>query len=105
MHMRGAPPTFSDTMHLILAINPFVLLSITSGVAVFRNWFRFYSILTILIVVALATLAFSYVPAAPRIDRRHGWGSVSAAHCTFINSGTLCWPSCCSEARDPAARK
>jgi hypothetical protein len=64
MHMRGAPPTFSDTMHLILAINPFVLLSIAFGVAAFRNWFRYYSILTILIVVALATLAFSYVPAA-----------------------------------------
>ena len=64
MHMRGAPPTFSDTMHLILAINPFVLLSITVAAAAFRNWFRFYSIVTILIVVALATLAFSYVPAA-----------------------------------------
>jgi hypothetical protein len=64
MHVRGAPPTLSDTMHLILAINPFVLLSIAFAVAAFRNWFRFYSILTILIVVGLATLAFSYVPAA-----------------------------------------
>jgi hypothetical protein len=64
MHMRGAPPTSSDTMHLILAINPFVLLSIAFAVAAFRNWFRSYSILTILTVVALATLAFSYVPAA-----------------------------------------
>jgi uncharacterized protein DUF998 len=63
MHMRGAPPTFSDTMHLILAINPFVLLSIAFGVAAFRNWFRVYSILTILILVVLATVAFSYVPA------------------------------------------
>jgi hypothetical protein len=63
MHMRGAPPTFSDTMHLILAINPFVLLSIAFGVAAFRNWFRSYSILTILILVVLATIAFSYVPA------------------------------------------
>jgi hypothetical protein len=63
MHMRGVPPTFSDTMHLMLAINPFVLLSIAFGVAAFRNWFRVYSILTILILVVLATLAFSYVPA------------------------------------------
>jgi hypothetical protein len=63
MHMRGAPPTFSDTMHVILAINPFVLLSIAVGVAAFRNWFRIYSILTILMLVVLATLAFSYVPA------------------------------------------
>jgi hypothetical protein len=50
-------------MHLILAINPFVLLSIAFGAAAFRNWFRVYSILTILILVVLATLAFSYVPA------------------------------------------
>jgi hypothetical protein len=63
MHMRGVPPTFSDKMHLILAINPFVLLSMAFGVAAFRNWFRVYSILTILILVGLATLAFSYVPA------------------------------------------
>jgi len=64
MHMRGASPTFSDTMHLILALNPFVLLTIAFAVAAFRNWFRLYSILTILVVVALAILAFSYVPAA-----------------------------------------
>jgi hypothetical protein len=62
MHMRGALPTFSDKMHLILAINPFVLLSIAFGVAAFRNWFRVYSILTILILVVLAAVAFSYVP-------------------------------------------
>jgi hypothetical protein len=64
MHMRGASPTFSDTMHLILAINPFVLLSIACGAAAFQSWFRVYSIVTMLIVVALAALALSYVPAA-----------------------------------------
>ena len=64
MHMRGATPTFTDTMHLILAINPFVLLSIAVGVAAFRNWFRFYSIATIVILIVLATIAFSYVTAA-----------------------------------------
>jgi len=63
MHMRGATPTFTDKMHLILAINPFVLLSIVLGVAAFRDWFRFYSIATIVILMALATMAFSYVPA------------------------------------------
>jgi hypothetical protein len=64
MHMRGAAPTFTDMMHLILAINPFVLLSIVSGAAAFRNGFRFYSIATIGILVVLAGIAFSYVPAA-----------------------------------------
>jgi hypothetical protein len=64
MHMRGAPPTFSDTMHLLLAINPFVLASVSVGVVAFRGWFRFYSVFTILMVIALAAFAFSYVPAA-----------------------------------------
>jgi hypothetical protein len=64
MHMRGTTPTFTDKMHLILAINPFVLLSIALGIAAFRNWFRFYSIATIVILIVLATIAFSYVPAA-----------------------------------------
>jgi hypothetical protein len=64
MHMRGVTPTFTDEMHLILAINPFVLLSLVVGVATFRDWFRGYSIATILILFALASIAFSYVPAA-----------------------------------------
>lgn len=62
IHMRGAALTFTDTMHVILAINPFVLASIALGVAAFRSWFRYYSVGTILILVSHATLAFSYVP-------------------------------------------
>ena len=62
MHMRGVEPTFTDTMHLILAINPFVLLTIGLGVPAFTNWLRFYSIGTILILVVLAIFAFSYAP-------------------------------------------
>jgi hypothetical protein len=64
MHMRGAIPTFTDRMHLILAVNPFVLLSLAFGAAAFRNWFRTYSIATIVILLVGATIAFSYVPAA-----------------------------------------
>ncbi|MDP4235119.1 MAG: DUF998 domain-containing protein [Bacteroidota bacterium] len=62
MHMRGAERTFTDTMHLILAINPFVLLSIGFGVAAFRNWFRFYSIATIVLLVVPAIYSFLYLP-------------------------------------------
>ena len=62
MHMRGIQPTFTDTMHGILAINPFVLISIILGAVHFRNWFRLYSIITILLLLATATTAFSYVP-------------------------------------------
>lgn len=62
MHMRGAAPGFTDKMHVILAINPFVLLSIAFGVAAFRSWFRFYSVATIVVLVVLATVALLYVP-------------------------------------------
>ena len=62
MHMRGAEMTFTDIMHLILAINPFVLLGIIFGVAASRSWFRFYSIGTILILVVPAIAAFLYAP-------------------------------------------
>jgi hypothetical protein len=59
MHMRGVPPTFTDTMHGILAINPFVLASIVLGAVYFKNWFRYYSIATILLLVITAVMAFS----------------------------------------------
>jgi len=62
MHMRGAAPTFSDKMHLILAVNPFVLLSILVGIAAFQKWFRYYSIATVLILIVFAAIAFAYVP-------------------------------------------
>lgn len=62
MHMRGAEPTFTDTMHVILAMNPFVLLSLGFGAAGFRNWFRYYSIGTILMLLVPAVFAFMYVP-------------------------------------------
>ena len=62
MHMRGAERTFTDTMHLILAANPLVLVSLGLGVAAFKQWFRFYSIGTIVILVSLASLSFTYAP-------------------------------------------
>ena len=62
MHMRGVERTFTDIMHMILAVNPFILLSIVLGVAAFRDWFRIYSIGTIVILLVPAILAFLYVP-------------------------------------------
>jgi len=50
MHMRGDEQTFTDTMHLILAVNPFVLLYLGLGTAAFKYWFRFYSIGTIVML-------------------------------------------------------
>lgn len=62
MHMRGAEPTFTDTMHLILATNPFVLLTLALAVAAFRGWFRLYTVATIVILLLPAVIAFQYAP-------------------------------------------
>jgi uncharacterized protein DUF998 len=61
MHMRGADRSFTDTMHLVLSVNPFVLLSLIFGVVGFRSWFRFFSAGTILILLVPAAFAFLYV--------------------------------------------
>ena len=65
MHMRGAGRTFTDTMHLILATNPFVLLSLLFAIAAFRNGFRFYTLATVFVILVPAIFAFRY---APQID-------------------------------------
>lgn len=62
MHMRGAETTFTDTMHLILAINPFVLLSIALAVAAFHGRFRIYTAATIVVLLLPAVFAFQYAP-------------------------------------------
>lgn len=63
MHMRGDVRSFTDTMHLVLAANPFVLLSLVAGTVAARSWFRGYTIATCLIIVGLAIFGFSYAPA------------------------------------------
>jgi hypothetical protein len=63
MHMRGTPPTFTDAMHGILAINPFVLLSVVFGVAAFKGWFRSYTAATVLVLLVPAVLSFSNITA------------------------------------------
>jgi|SRR5678815_199266 multisubunit Na+/H+ antiporter MnhC subunit len=57
MHMRGIQPSFTDTMHGILAINPFVLVSIILGAVYFKNWFRYYSIATVLLLIVMVIFA------------------------------------------------
>jgi hypothetical protein len=57
MHMRGIQPSFTDTMHGILAINPFVLFSIILGAVYFKNWFRYYSVATILLLIVMVVFA------------------------------------------------
>jgi hypothetical protein len=63
MHMRGAPPTFTDTMHGLLAIDPVLLAAIVLGAIAFRGRFRIYTIATIVFTSLLAVFGLSYVSA------------------------------------------
>ena len=46
MYMRGAERTFTDTMHLVFAENPFIPATIVLAAIAFRRGFRLYSIAT-----------------------------------------------------------
>ena len=63
MHMRGVPTSTTDAMHLVLAANPFVLLSLIFGAAAVNKWFRAYTIATTVVIIGLALFGFSYAPA------------------------------------------
>lgn len=61
MHMRSVQTTFTDTMHTILAINPFISVSILLGIIVYKNWFRYYSLVTVILLLISAVISFSYI--------------------------------------------
>jgi len=63
--MHGVQPTFANTLHLPLTgVNVvFILLSIGFGAAAHRNWFRPYSIGTILILLAFGIIGGTAAPA------------------------------------------
>jgi len=63
MHMRGSQPTFTDTMHGLLAIDPFLLAAVVLSAIAFRGWFRVYTVATIIFTSVLAVIGFSYVSA------------------------------------------
>ncbi len=63
MHMRGVQPTFTDTMHGLLAIDPFLLAAIVLAAIAFRGWFRTYTISTIVFTTVLAIIGLSFIPA------------------------------------------
>jgi hypothetical protein len=63
MHMRGVQPTFTDTMHGLLAIDPFVLAAVVLGAVAFPGRFRVYTVATIVFTTILAIISMSFVPA------------------------------------------
>jgi hypothetical protein len=63
MHMRGEEPTFTDLMHGILAIDPFLLTAVVLGAVAFRGAFRTYTVVTIAFSAVMAVVGFSFVDA------------------------------------------
>ena len=63
MHMRGVQPTFTDEMHTLLAIDPFILAALVLAAIAFPGRFRVYTVAMIVITSALAVFSMSYVPA------------------------------------------
>jgi hypothetical protein len=63
MHMRGVEPAFTDMMHGLLAIDPFLLIAIILSAIAFPGRFRAYTITTIVVSTALALTAVKFVPA------------------------------------------
>jgi hypothetical protein len=63
MHMRGSQPSFTDLMHGLLAIDPFLLAAVVLGAVVIKGWFRVYTIVTIVFTSVLAIIGMSYVSA------------------------------------------
>lgn len=61
MHMRGEQPTFTDTMHGLLAIDPFVLAAVVLAAVAFRGSFRIYTVTTLVFTTALALSAVFFV--------------------------------------------
>jgi pimeloyl-ACP methyl ester carboxylesterase len=74
VHMRGVPPTFTDAMHVVLAVNPFVLLSILFGIVAFKGPFRVCSAVTALVLVLTALFSFSYITAVAANQPTPGMG-------------------------------
>jgi hypothetical protein len=68
MHLRetlaAGGGTVSDTMHVVLASVTvlLMLLAIAFGAAAFNRWFRLYSIVSLLILMAFGALTFRDAP-------------------------------------------
>ena len=63
MHMRGSEPTFTDLMHGVLAVDPFLLAAVVLGAVAIRGWFRVYTVATIVFTSVLAIIGMSFISA------------------------------------------
>lgn len=79
MHMRGQPRDFTDHMHLILAANPCVPLSLVAASFHFKGWYRGTSIVLLGIIVVLAFYGFRFAPALDANQATPGLGLIERA--------------------------
>ena len=63
MHMRGSQPTFTDMMHGLLAIDPFLFAAVVLAAVAYPGPFRAYTVATLVFTSVLAVMGFSYVTA------------------------------------------
>ena len=61
MHMRGVKPTFTDIMHALLAIDPFLMAAVVLAAIAIPGRFRVYTILSLLVTTLLAVFSIRYV--------------------------------------------
>jgi hypothetical protein len=64
MHMRGVEPTFTDTMHILLAGVGvvFVLLAVLFSAIYLRGWIRACSIIGVLVLLVPGAIVFLTIP-------------------------------------------
>ena len=85
MHMRGEQPTFTDTMHGALAIDPFLIATIILGAMAFPGRFRRFTIAVIVFTMLLSVAGFSYVPAVIAGEATPWMGAIERAAQYVIN--------------------
>lgn len=79
MHMRGEQPTFTDLMHGLLAIDPFLMAAVVLGAIAFQGRFRTYTIVTLVVASALAISGFRFIPAVVANEATPWMGAIERA--------------------------
>ena len=101
MHMRGSRPTFTDLMHGLLAIDPFLLAAVVLAAVAFRGAFRSYTIATIVVTTMLAIIGMSYISAVVA-NRPTPWMGVCERASQYL---TNLWYAALAVALMPGSRR
>jgi len=85
MHMRGEQPTFTDTMHGVLAVDPFLLVVMIAGAVAWKGRFRWYTIATIAFGMLMVGLAIPSI-AAVIANQPTPWMGISERAAHYANN-------------------